>query len=118
MLGFNAIRVAFAFDDTWGINSPTVNWTSTCEVKPPSFTPDTFLAMLVIILLPWWYLEGLRAPPPPPPTPLIFLKSACRMYLQMHSSYPGPNQIDANVYHYITSPSPPPRHPQQFRHFY
>lgn len=32
MLGFNAIRVAFAFDDNWGINSPVVDWTGACDV--------------------------------------------------------------------------------------
>lgn len=32
MLGFNAVRVAFAFDDNWGINSPVVDWTGECEV--------------------------------------------------------------------------------------
>ena len=32
MLGFNSIRVAFAFDSTWGINSPPVDWTETCIV--------------------------------------------------------------------------------------
>ena len=32
MLGFNSIRVAFAFDDNWGINSPVVDWTGECTV--------------------------------------------------------------------------------------
>ena len=32
MLGFNAVRVAFAFDDNWGINSPVVDWTGPCDV--------------------------------------------------------------------------------------
>lgn len=32
MLGFNAVRVAFAFDNNWGINSPVVDWTGPCDV--------------------------------------------------------------------------------------
>lgn len=36
MLGFNSIRVAFAFDDTWGINSPPVDYTGACKVPTTS----------------------------------------------------------------------------------
>lgn len=36
MLGFNAVRVAFAFDDNWGINSPVVDWTGDCKVPTES----------------------------------------------------------------------------------
>lgn len=43
MLGFNAIRVAFAFDDTWGINQPPVNWTQSCKVPTPSAIMNTLV---------------------------------------------------------------------------
>ena len=43
MLGFNAVRVAFAFDDNWGINSPIVDWTGACEVPTESAIRKTLV---------------------------------------------------------------------------
>lgn len=38
MLGFNSIRVAFAFDDVGGINSPPVDWSSNVPCDVPTQT--------------------------------------------------------------------------------
>ena len=36
MLGFNAIRLAFSFDNTWGLGQPPLSWTGACPVPTDS----------------------------------------------------------------------------------
>lgn len=43
MLGFNAVRVAFAFDNKWGINGPITDWTQTCEVPSETVIKQTLV---------------------------------------------------------------------------
>ena len=35
MLGFNAIRLPFAFDDHWGLAQPPIDYTAPCPVQTP-----------------------------------------------------------------------------------
>ena len=43
MLGFNAIRLAFSFDDTWGLGQPPISWTATCPVPTNSVIEATLV---------------------------------------------------------------------------